>query len=322
MEADWERREPHVSVDLMEARRLLAPLRLGVRSLVLLDEGRANTNYRLETDAGPRVLRMHQRQGESLDLSLLAPVGVPTPELYFASRDFSLFEWKPGVSLEAALFRKRSLPYIQIARELAEVRRRMNGRRCRSAGLFDAEDPSVAIDLSGGHDNPLIVKTPWPSAVEGLLGWLRRLLVTAPLSERSSDRLARIVEDAEPRLQAVAGSPVLAHGDFKPSNLIVDETGLNAVIDWEFAHAGTWLSDVGQLLRHPDALPPGFADAFLDALDAPPDTALLARVLDLMNLVGFLCDREGRPKMRAGILARIDEVCDLYEARFGRPRGP
>lgn len=42
----------------------------------------------------------------------------------------------------------------------------------------------------------------------------------------------------------VAG-PGLVHGDFRMGNIIVDRTGLQAVIDWELAHLGDPLEDLG-----------------------------------------------------------------------------
>jgi aminoglycoside phosphotransferase (APT) family kinase protein len=41
--------------------------------------------------------------------------------------------------------------------------------------------------------------------------------------------------------------PALVHGDFRLGNLIVDEDGLAAVIDWELAHRGDPAEDVGWL---------------------------------------------------------------------------
>jgi len=43
----------------------------------------------------------------------------------------------------------------------------------------------------------------------------------------------------------------LVHGDFNPKNLLVDPRTLDvvAVVDWEFAHAGLPLADLGNLLR-------------------------------------------------------------------------
>lgn len=42
-------------------------------------------------------------------------------------------------------------------------------------------------------------------------------------------------------------SPVVVHGDFRLGNLIVDESGLAAVIDWELAHLGDPMEDLGWL---------------------------------------------------------------------------
>jgi aminoglycoside phosphotransferase (APT) family kinase protein len=37
----------------------------------------------------------------------------------------------------------------------------------------------------------------------------------------------------------------LVHGDFRNGNLVVDETGLRAVLDWEMAHLGDTMEDLG-----------------------------------------------------------------------------
>ena len=42
-------------------------------------------------------------------------------------------------------------------------------------------------------------------------------------------------------------APVLVHGDFRNGNLIVDEAGLCAVLDWELAHIGDPMEDLGWL---------------------------------------------------------------------------
>ncbi|MCF6389045.1 phosphotransferase family protein [Mycobacterium sp. MBM] len=39
-------------------------------------------------------------------------------------------------------------------------------------------------------------------------------------------------------------APVLVHGDFRMGNLIVDDTGLAAVLDWELTHIGDALDDL------------------------------------------------------------------------------
>jgi aminoglycoside phosphotransferase (APT) family kinase protein len=39
--------------------------------------------------------------------------------------------------------------------------------------------------------------------------------------------------------------PVVVHGDFRMGNLLVDEDGLAAVLDWELVHAGDPAEDLG-----------------------------------------------------------------------------
>jgi len=43
------------------------------------------------------------------------------------------------------------------------------------------------------------------------------------------------------------GPPAVVHGDFRLGNLIVDEAGLAAVVDWELAHVGDPMEDLGWL---------------------------------------------------------------------------
>ncbi len=40
-------------------------------------------------------------------------------------------------------------------------------------------------------------------------------------------------------------APVLVHGDFRMGNLLIDHSGLQAVLDWELAHRGDAMEDLG-----------------------------------------------------------------------------
>jgi len=47
--------------------------------------------------------------------------------------------------------------------------------------------------------------------------------------------------------QPARRGPVLVHGDFRNGNLLVDESGLVSVLDWELAHVGSPVEDLGYL---------------------------------------------------------------------------
>ena len=97
---------------------------------------------------------------------------------------------------------------------------RSSSRTCR-ASREPRQDPALAAcELWEGELDR--IGEPLP-AVEAGLRWLR--LNRPPPVER----------------------PALVHGDFRLGNLIVDEDGLAAVIDWELCHAGDPCEDLGWL---------------------------------------------------------------------------
>jgi aminoglycoside phosphotransferase (APT) family kinase protein len=103
--------------------------------------------------------------------------------------------------------------------------------------------------------------------------------------------LHEVVADAEARLTAV-GRYSLVHSDLNPKNLVVDPVALTvaAVLDWEFAHAGSPYTDLGNVVRFDRQ--PAWVDAVVAAYD--DHSALdLARRADLWALVE-LAARRGR----------------------------
>jgi hypothetical protein len=105
---------------------------------------------------------------------------------------------------------------------------------------------------------------PWPEAPD-LPSWVRYQRSTSALADWSDDLyqgLCAAADNAQGLLDGV-DQACLVHGDFNPRNMLADPvTGeLTGLLDWEFAHAGTPGTDLGNLLRF--ERDPGFTEAVL-----------------------------------------------------------
>ena len=138
--------------------------------------------------------------------------------------------------------------------------------------------------LAALHATPLGALPPLrvASAAEELALWEARWRAhggSRPVFELALRWLHDRVPDAPAR-----ASPV--HGDFRTGNLLVDATGLRAVLDWELAHAGDPMEDLGWLCVASwrfgalDAEAGGFGtrDALIDAYRAAGGEADTDRV--------------------------------------------
>lgn len=124
-------------------------------------------------------------------------------------------------------------------------------------------------------------------------------------------------------------SNCLVHGDFRMGNLLIDETGLTAVLDWEIAHLGDPHQDLAYICApswrfgRRDKLVGGIGDIepFLGAYEAAsghkidPDRFRFWRVLTTlfwgsacMTMLGDWRDGTERTIERAAIGRRISEV--------------
>lgn len=140
-------------------------------------------------------------------------------------------------------------------------------------------------------------------------------LEAAPPELQSSDGLAQIVQYEEiyrsfnaPRpvfelalqwLKANAPDPmatVLVHGDFRLGNLMVDEDGLVAVLDWELAHLGDPREDIAWLCvnswrfgqSHNRVGGFGQLEDLLSAYNAAAGSDITARDIDWWEMLGSL----------------------------------
>jgi aminoglycoside phosphotransferase (APT) family kinase protein len=282
----------------------------------LADQGRANTNYIVETDRGRYVLRVYVREGEACakERALHELVGgrVPVARIWGSGdaqqglgHPFSVLDFVPGVSLEALAARGERAPLLHAARALGTILAELTSFR------FD-QFADLRAD-STGH----LQTVAWPFG-----DFYRFCLFESPAAVRLGplrDRLWALLE----RQQGRFSDPLpfhLTHGDFNPSNLLVRDDGqVAAVLDWEFAHAGKVWQDLGNLLRErPElTLPSGFEAALADGfsergVQLPPDWRAHAEFDDLSNACDFLSSVEEKPETHTRALRQISHLLERY----------
>ncbi len=307
MVCEWERVSRHRVLSRQEIDRVLAPLGVEPRSARRIDEGKSNTNFVVTLVGGGRVvLRAHSSLlvGE-LESAATARVAdrVPVARVLLRDPDLnaSVLEWKPGTSMERLIARGDHLA-IAAASE--------------SIGRAAAAISAVHLPCAGFLDPSLTVVDPWPTPVAGYMGYSRQLLTSPLLRDRFEsagvDSLRRLVDDAEPRLIEVQGSPCLVHGDFKASNLLIHDGELSAVLDWEFCHSGTWLFNIAQLFRHP--LPAEFRSGFERGFGTlPDDWPRLARALDLVNMLDFASREDVGPTTLRDVTRLVGQTVERWQ---------
>ena len=212
---------------------------LGRRVLAIqsMDEGHSGLTYRVRLDGDEGVLRLPAagvriagpadvaRQGRIM--AALHAAGLPVPSI-IAMADAPVIDGRPFVLMQVVagdrIEKVRNLvPPADIAASAVEVLARIHRLRLASTGLGDEEPRTLRLEVD--RWSWLVERSP------------RELTARGPELAR---RLLEKVPEERP--------PTLVHGDFHYGNLLFDGSRVTSVLDWEIAHLGQPLIDVGCLL--------------------------------------------------------------------------
>jgi aminoglycoside phosphotransferase (APT) family kinase protein len=161
---------------------------------------------------------------------------------------------------------------------------------------------AVALPHTGFFADDLRIPDKLDMGRAGLLAYLRRCLIDglggARLGEKLTTEVIAFVEREGHRLDAWLKKPCLTHADFNGSNILVKKTDagawtLAAILDWEFAFAGSPAFDFGNLLRPPVGDAKGFVEGLTAAYKKaggtlPEGWRQIARMADLYSWADFL----------------------------------
>lgn len=191
----------------------------------------------------------------------------------------------------------------------------------RNLGLLTGRLAMMPM-LRGGRfvDGDLHIE-PWEGGAGDLAAWIEAQPETSALRVWPGDEydaLLEVAKTAQTLLDQV-DRVCLVHSDLNPKNVLVDPTtgAVTGLVDWEFAHAGPPVTDLGNLLRFDRD--PVFVEAVLAAHtevvpDAGEDLLDLARAADLYALVELAGRRGENPVAEQAhrLLCEIARTGDLH----------
>ncbi len=190
----------------------------------------------------------------------------------------------PGERLDLLLPRLDATGRRAVGERLGVLLGRLAHMVMPRAGVFT--DPTLAI---GRFPEAAADLPAWVAAHADRLGW----------SGEDVAGLERVADRAQDLLD-LDRRHCLVHSDLNPKNILVDPDTLavTALLDWEFAHAGSPWSDLGNLLRNDRD--PDFSGTVLTAYRgfvpaAPADLLDRARAADLFALVDLAARRGENP---------------------------
>ncbi len=321
MQEGWGRRFALLTLDADTLEALLEPVSAGhsIVSAEPLGGGLVNTNYKVTLAgwADSLVVRLYTRDPSAcrieFDIFQLAHERIPMPEVLYADpagersgRPYMVTRWVQGTKLDRLIASGDTNTVSNSASAVGQTLAALGAYTFRGAGFFG---PGLSL------------REPLGTARESVLTLVAASLFEREAGQRLGSDLSRQVWDLLTRhaalLDEADGPATLVHGDYKAQNLLLRQQGdgnweMAAVLDWEFAIAGSTLFDLSILLRYADTLPKAFEKGVIAGYRdgggrLPREWKRVIKLLDLLNLCEFLCSPDPRSAM-------ISDVTRLVQA--------
>jgi hypothetical protein len=259
-----------------------------VAATIPLPEGLGNSNFCVSLQDGRTVRVRHCSSdasgfwGEDIGRKLLPDAKWVLSRLAFIpDHNLAIYPWYEGQTLQQ----------IGLIGDSSEVLAALENCGTALGAMTSVKLPSAGLFGNSGE-----IEQPWQSVWDGYLEFWNFTLDSSHLHGRIEPALLAALDAGlqrrEKDLRRAMEIPVLTHGDFKPSNIVISDGQVRVILDWDFVHSGSWLMSAGQLLRFTGelrklavlALERGLAVS----LDLPKDWhhwALWVDVLSLVNLI-------------------------------------
>ncbi len=314
--ANWERKKPPIELSQDILCNMVEPIfpNRKIESFELLNLGLANTNIRFKFSALDEyfVLRIYMQGKNALSQEVALAERfkdlVKMPEFLYVDKGslghaYAIQRWIKGKSLHE-MFDLVSLSQVQeIAGEVAKTLSKIASQSFTKSGYFKENLHIIAFESS--NDQHPFVSYMKDCLFENYSGrWL---------GETLSEVVWKFVLDNQSYFPSLEPA-CLVHGDFNPDNILIDEETFKVagVLDWEFAFSGSYLFDIGTLLRF--EVPTGFEQRFIEVysieagIKFPENWHKMIKVQDLSNLIGLLNTAHECPNRIRDIKVLINDI--------------
>lgn len=316
-----------------------------VSSYSLIEEGGINTNYRvsLNEQKNDIALRIMMRDSNTSykECALLKSMraNVPTPQLYYAepqaqtiSHPFMLTSWLPGRQLSSVLKNtKCAKTDAELGHAIGKVLASIGKRRFNALGML-APDLSVTpwnIGEKPSNKETSCAEKKSKKKSDELsvpVGFVSLFLKRNAGKHLGSSKANRLFALVKKNAELFNGSPHarLVHGDFNATNILVDQNSkgdwhVTGVLDWEWAHSGTPIFDIANILRWEDLVRPAFREHFIQSFasnggDLPDHWYERALLTDLLNLLEMINTPNQLHPHQMSIVERIDKTLAHFDS--------
>ncbi len=267
-----DRRHPYQAFDS----KLISPFlesvgtHLTIYTIELCTTGRSNTHYKLTlSDGSIYILRLYAQSKPEQDAYIFNLVKdvVPVPKLLAQGPRWAILSFLSG-------------------KLLSDCPEHVGKAATAIAHL-------AAIQFKApGHLQTDGSITPFGFA--GLSGYIAQQLdhpvVQHWLSPTTLIRLQKLQHQEASLLQELDAETCLVHGDFNPTNILIQDGQVSGILDWDYCHSGTPYMDIGNLLRYTPINQHQQIKVGLErgGMALPPDWQQRAEWVDLTSQLEFL----------------------------------
>ncbi len=320
----WERFKAHVDLDLNQAALLLAPYtKDAIDQLILLSEGCANTNYKVtfKNKRPPIVIRIYIREKTALALEVsihrLVANQIPVPCHYYADDQctvyaypYAIMEWIEGQLMREIVLTKDEQAISECAYDAGKYLNVLRQFKFPQGGFF-TEYLQIRPFTKEEEYPPFMLNLLADNVVQESLGASLQQAVTQLITTHVN-------------LFSQEETANLTHADYDPANMLVKQINskwqIAAILDWEFAFAGTYLLDMGLMLRYSHKLPACYEKSFIAGIETqgtplPLNWKKQAKLMDLLCLLQLAHSNpfSQRPKMNRDVVSLIADTINNWQ---------